>query len=59
MFLPVILFSLFALLSTVGAYLIFARHRSRTAGIWAAAGTALFFAALFAGLVALIQSAGL
>ena len=59
MFLPVILFSVFALLSVVGAYLIFARQRSRSAGIWAAAATALFFVVLFAGLFALIRSAGL
>lgn len=59
MFLPVILFSVFALLSVVGAYLIFARQRSRSAGVWAAAATALFFVVLFAGLFALLQSAGL
>lgn len=59
MFLPVLLFSVFALLSVAGAYLIFSRERSRTAGLWAAAATALFFSVLFAGLVALIRSSGL
>jgi ABC-type nitrate/sulfonate/bicarbonate transport system permease component len=59
MFLPVLLFSLFALLSAVGAYLIFARQRSRTAGLWAAAATVLFFGVLFAGLLALLRDAGL
>jgi ABC-type nitrate/sulfonate/bicarbonate transport system permease component len=59
MFLPVLLFSLFALLSALGAYLVFARQRGRTAGLWAAAATVLFFGVLFAGLLALLRDAGL
>lgn len=59
MFLPIALFFVFALLSAAGAYLIFAHQRSRTAGVWAALGTALFFGALFLGLLALLRDAGL
>jgi len=59
MFLPIVLFLVFALLSTVGAYLILAHQRSRKAGVWAALGTMLFFGLLFFGLLTLLQSAGL
>lgn len=58
MFLPVLLFSLFALFAAVGAYLIVAHLRSRKAGVWAAAATMLFFAVLFAGVLTLLRSAG-
>lgn len=59
MLLPVLLFSLFALFAAVGAYLIAAHLRSRKAGVWAAAATVLFFAVLFAGVLTLLQQAGL
>lgn len=59
MFLPIVLFLVFALLSAVGAYLILAHQRSRKAGVWAALGTALFFGLLFCGLLALLRGAGL
>ncbi len=59
MFLPVLLFSLFALFAAAGAYLIVAPQRSRKAGIWAAAATMLFFAVLFAGVLSLLRQAGL
>lgn len=54
MSLPTLLFGFFALLSGVGAYLVFAHHRGRTAGILAALLTLLLFAALYAGVLALI-----
>lgn len=58
MFLPVLLFSIFALFAAVGAYLILAHLRSRKAGVWAAAATMLFFVVLFAGVFALLRHAG-
>lgn len=58
MFLPVLLFSLFALFAAAGAYLIVAHLRSRKAGAWAAAATMLFFVVLFAGVLALLRYAG-
>jgi 4-amino-4-deoxy-L-arabinose transferase-like glycosyltransferase len=59
MWLPFLLFGLFALLSVVGAYLVVAHLRGRRAGIVAAALTALFFGAVFSGLLALIRHGGL
>jgi hypothetical protein len=54
---PSILFALFALFSSVGAYLITSqssRGGSRAAGIVAALLTLFFFAALFLALLALL-----
>lgn len=48
-----VLFTLFALLSAVGAYLIAAHFRGRRAGLLAALSTLAFFAALAAAMVAL------
>lgn len=59
MWLPFLLFGLFTLLSVAGAYLVAAHFRGRRAGIVAAALTALFFGAVFAGLLALIRQGGL
>ena len=59
MWLPLLLFGLFALLSVVGAYLVTAHLRGRRAGIVAAALTVLFFGAVLAGLLALIRQGGL
>jgi drug/metabolite transporter superfamily protein YnfA len=58
MFLPVLLFSLFALFAAAGAYLVLTHLRSRKAGVWAAAATLLFFVVLFAGVLALLRHAG-
>jgi hypothetical protein len=54
-----VLFSLFALLSGTGAYLILAHHRGRGAGLLGAFLTLLFFAALYAGVIALFHAGGL
>jgi hypothetical protein len=51
---PSILFVLFALFSSIGAFLIGSYYRSRAAGIVAAFLTLFFFAALFLGLLALM-----
>ena len=51
---PSILFVLFALFSSIGAFLILAHHRSRAAGIVAALLILFFFAVLFLGLLALM-----
>lgn len=60
---PLILFVLFALFSSIGAFLIVTRYRgdrgdrgdgSRAAGIVAALLTLFFFAALFLGLLVLM-----
>ena len=58
MWLPLALFLLFALLSAVGAFVAVAHWRGRAAGALAALLTALFFAALLAGLWALLRSGG-
>ncbi len=58
MWLPFALFGVFALLSTLGAYLVVAHGRGRRAGIVAAVLTALFFGALFFGVLALIREGG-
>ena len=55
---PLALYAVFAALSVAGAYLAVAHWRGRTAGIWAAVGTVLFFGALLLGLWALMQSSG-
>ena len=59
MWLPFLLFGLFTLFSVVGAYLVVAHLRGWRAGIVAAALTALFFGAVFFGLLALIRHGGL
>ena len=58
MLIPTIIFTVFTVLSAVGAYLILAHSKGRRAGALAALATALFFAVLFAGLLALLRSAG-
>jgi hypothetical protein len=59
MWMPLALFSVFALLSVAGASLAAAHWRGRTAGIVAGLLTAAFFAVLLAGLWALLRSGGL
>ena len=59
MWMPLLLFVVFTLLSVAGAYLVAAHWRGRRAGIVAAALTALFFGAVFFGLLALIRHGGL
>lgn len=54
MWLPTLLFTLFAVLSAIGVYLIVAHHRGRTAGLVGAAVTALLYVALYAGVLSLI-----
>ena len=55
---PLGLFLLFALLSMAGAFLAVAHGRGRKAGAVAALLTGLFFAALLAGLWALLRRGG-
>ena len=59
MWLPLLLFGLFMLLSVVGAYLVMAHLRGRRAGIVAALLTALFFAAVLWGVLALMRNGGM
>jgi ABC-type multidrug transport system permease subunit len=59
MLLPTLLYALFALLSGAGAFLMLTHHRSRTAGALGAFLTLTFFAALYAGLLALFREGGL
>ena len=59
MLLPTLLFLLFTVLSTAGAYWILSRHVSRAAGIWGALATLLFFVGLYLGLVWLLRSGGI
>ena len=59
MWLPLALFSLFALLSVIGAYFVAAHWRGWKVGVWAALGTAVFFAALLAGVGALLRDGGI
>lgn len=54
MWLPTLLFSLFAAFSAVGVYLIVAHHRGRRAAIAGALVTALLYVALYVGVLALI-----
>jgi hypothetical protein len=56
---PNLVFALFALIATAGAYLIAASFRGRRAGLVAALLTLGFFAAVFAGLIALLRSGGM
>jgi 4-amino-4-deoxy-L-arabinose transferase-like glycosyltransferase len=58
MWMPLLLFGLFTLLSVVGAYVVAARFRGRKAGVLAALLTALFFGALLFGVLALIREGG-
>lgn len=58
MLLPTLLFALFALLSGLGAYLILAYHRGWGAGLIGAFVTLLFFAVLYAVLIALFRAGG-
>jgi len=53
------LYVVFAVLAVAGTYWALASVRSRRAGLWGAAGTAVFFLALFWGLRLLFQQAGL
>jgi hypothetical protein len=57
--LPSILFLLFAIFSSLGAYFLAAHFRGRASGIVAALLTLLFFAALFLGLLALMPAGSL
>lgn len=54
---PEIVFALFAVISTVGAYLITAHRRGRLAGVGAALLSLIFFVAIYAGLLALLRGA--
>jgi len=58
MALALTLYSLFALITVVGAYLIGAHFRSRTAGFWWAVGLLVLFILLFAGLELMIHTWG-
>lgn len=58
MLIPTIIFLVFTVLSAVGAYLILAHFKGWRAGAAAALGTVLFFAVLYAGLLALLRSGG-
>ena len=55
---PNVVFVLFALIAAAGAYAIGAHFRGRRAALGAALLTLLFFAAVFAGLTALLRSGG-
>lgn len=59
MWLPLLLFVVFTLLSVVGAYLVMAHWRGRRAGIIAAVLTALFFGLVLCGVLALIREGGM
>jgi len=54
MWLPTLLFTLFAVFSAAGVYLIVAHHKSRTAAVVGAFVTALFYVALYVGVLVLI-----
>jgi hypothetical protein len=58
MWMPLLLFGLFTLFSVAGAYLVTAHSRGRKAGILAGLLTALFFAGLLFGVLALIRQGG-
>ena len=58
MWLPLTLFSMFAFLSVVGAYLAVASWRGRTAGIVAALLTAFCYGLLAVGVYVLLRSGG-
>jgi drug/metabolite transporter superfamily protein YnfA len=59
MWMPLLLFVVFALFSVAGAYLVAASWRGRRAGIVAALLTALFFAGLLFGVLALMRNGGM
>jgi len=59
MLLPTLLYTLFALLSGAGVFLMLTHHRNRTSGVLGAFLTLTFFAALYAGLLALLREGGL
>jgi drug/metabolite transporter superfamily protein YnfA len=59
MFLPTLVFVLFALCSSVGAYLLLSHYRSRRVGWVGALLTLLFFAALLMGLLSLFRQGGI
>jgi hypothetical protein len=59
MFLPTLVFALFALFSGVGAYLLLSHYRGRRAGLVGALLTLLFFAALLVGLLSLFHQGGM
>ncbi|MFL6195239.1 MAG: hypothetical protein ACJ75H_13775 [Thermoanaerobaculia bacterium] len=59
MWLPLTMFSLFTVLSVIGAFLIVNHWRGRKAAVLAALLTALFFAALFVGILALLRHGGM
>lgn len=54
MWVPTLLFVLFAVLSAVGVYLIVAHSRNRTAAVLGAVVTLLVYLALYAGVLYLI-----
>jgi len=53
----ILVYVVFSLLATAGAYLALATTRSRTAGRWAAFGTGLFFLVLYWVLSMLLRAA--
>jgi hypothetical protein len=58
MLLPTVIFLVFALLAAAGAYLGGTRYRGQRTGLAAALAALVFFAALYAGLIALLRSGG-
>jgi hypothetical protein len=54
MWVPTLLFTLFAIFSATGVFLVIAHHRSRIAGIAVALVTLLIFVAIYAGVLYLI-----
>jgi hypothetical protein len=59
LWLPLVLFAIFALLSVLGAYLALNAWRGRRAAVAGSVATAVFFAALLAVVLALMRNAGL
>jgi len=55
MWVPTLLFTLFAVFSAVGVYLIVAHHRGRGPAILGALMTMLLYVALYAGVLYLIR----
>lgn len=58
MWVPTLLFLLFAVLSAAGVYLVVAHHRNRTAAVIGAILTLLFYLVLYAGVLYLIRPLG-
>ena len=54
----ILLYAVFSLLAVIGAYLALASLRGRSAGLWGALLTGLFFLALYWGLTAIWHLAG-